>query len=35
MHSFAATTTVEFDDLSSAALQAYIASREPFDKVSV
>ncbi|KAL4451472.1 hypothetical protein ABPG75_007134 [Micractinium tetrahymenae] len=32
VHSFAVTTTVEFDELSSEAIQAYIASGEPFDK---
>lgn len=32
MHSFAVTTSVEFDELSGEAIQAYIASGEPFDK---
>lgn len=32
MHSFAATTTVQFDALSPAAIAAYVASGEPFDK---
>lgn len=32
VHSFAVTTNVEFDELSAEAIQAYIASGEPFDK---
>lgn len=32
VHSFAVTTSVEFDELSGEAIQAYIASGEPFDK---
>lgn len=31
-HCFAATTTVLFDELSEAAMQAYVASGEPYDK---